>query len=288
MRKVLYLSVAVLALSLPASGSAASIQVTIKPAGFTPRIVTVNTGDTINWKNADNVNHQLVANNGAFASPIMKPGDWYHFTFNAAGKINYHDALHSSVTGTITVKGPPPSVSLAVSAPIVAYGGQTMLSGTVSNGKPNQTVYVIAQPYGSSVQQIAALGTGTGGAFSYMTTPTVLTNYYVKWGSANSATVVVQVRPQLTLTRQSRTRFYAKTNAGSHSLAGRSIYFQKHSPFGQWVTIAKLKLGPLGGRIFTVPHQKGTVYYRVYMTTNQAGLGYLDTWSNAAKVTFTK
>ena len=72
------------------------------------------------------------------------------------------------------------------------------------------------------------------------------------------------------------------------SLAGRSVYLQKHSPFGQWVTIAKLKLGPLGGRIFTIPHQKGTVYYRVYMTTNQAGLGYLDTWSNASKVTFTK
>ena len=288
MRKVLYLSVTVIALSLPASGSAATVQVTIKSGAFTPKIVTVNQGDTINWKNADKVNHQLVANNGAFASPIMRPGDWYHFTFNAAGKINYHDALHSSVTVTVNVKGPPPSVSLAVSAPIVAFGDQTTLSGTISNGKSNQTVYVNAQPYGSSVQQIATLVTGAGGTFTYPTLPTIFTNYSVKWGSTNSATVTVQVRPKLTLTRQSLTRFYAKTDAGSHSLAGRSVYFQKHSPFGQWVTLAKLKLGPLGGRIFAVPHQKGTVYYRVYRTTNQAGLGYLDTWSNASKVTFRK
>ena len=72
------------------------------------------------------------------------------------------------------------------------------------------------------------------------------------------------------------------------SYAGRHIYLQRRSPFGQWVTVEKLKLGPLGGRIFTAPHVKGTIAYRVYMTTNQSGLGYLDTWSNLVKVHYSR
>ena len=41
-------------------------------------------------------------------------------------------------------------------------------------------------------------------------------------------------------------------------------------------------------RTIKVPHVKGTTYYRVYMTTNQAGLGYLETWSTTARVHFSK
>jgi len=92
-------------------------------------------------------------------------------------------------------------------------------------------------------------------------------------------------RPKLTLTRTTATRLFAKLG-GTHSFAGRSIYLQRRSNFGQWVTVEKLKLGPLSGRIFTAPHKKGTFTYRVYMTTNQAGAGYLDTWSNSVKVRY--
>jgi hypothetical protein len=74
------------------------------------------------------------------------------------------------------------------------------------------------------------------------------------------------------------------TATASH--AGRFIYLQRRSAIGQWVTVEKLKLGPLSGRIFKAPHRKGTFIYRVYMTTNQAGTGYLDSWSNAVKVRF--
>ena len=40
------------------------------------------------------------------------------------------------------------------------------------------------------------------------------------------------------------------------------------------------------GRIVKIPHRKGTFSYRVFMTTNQAGTGYLDSSSNAVKVRF--
>ncbi len=285
MRKLLLPIVAMFVLALPASSVAATVAVKITANGFSPKTLTIDQGDVIKWTNADNVNHQLVANNGAFASPIMRPGQSYSFTFNTAGTIRYHDALHPTFTGTITIKGPPPSVTLGVSSPIVFYGDQTTISGAVSNGKANEAVLILAEPYAASVQQVATLMTGPSGTFTYTATPIFLTNYSAKWKTASSQTVTVQVRPKLTLSRTTSTRLYAKL-AGTRSFAGRSILLQRRSSFGQWVTVLKLKLGPLSGRIFKAPHRKGTFTYRVYMTTNQAGAGYLDTWSNSVRVRY--
>lgn len=285
MRKLLFPIAVVLGLALPAPGLAATVSVKITATGFSPKTVTVNQSDTVKWTNADKVNHQLVANNGAFASPIIRPGQAYSFTFTTAGTFHYHDALHPTLTGTVVVKGPPPSVTLAVNAPIVFYGDQTSISGTVSSGKADEAVLILAAPYGSSAQQLATLVTGAGGTFTFTTTPTILTNYTAKWKTASSQTVTVQVRPKLSLSRTTSTRLYAKIT-GTRSFAGRSIYLQRRSRFGQWVTVEKLKLGPLSGRIFKAPHRKGTFTYRVYMTTNQAGTGYLDTWSNSVRVRY--
>src|SRR5262249_29182561 len=200
-------------------------------------------------------NHQIVANNGAFASGTLRTAGTYSFTFNTAGGFSYHDALHPSMTGAVYVKGPPPSVTVGVSTPIITYGEQTTISGTVSNGKANEPVLVLAQPFGSSAQQVATLMTGAGGAFSYATAPTVYTTYSVHWKNATSQTVLVQVRPRLTLTRN-HTRLFAKV-AATPSFAGRTIYLQRRSKFGQWVTVERLKLGPNSGRSFKAPHVKG-------------------------------
>ena len=284
MRKLAFPIVAALALALPGAGLTATIAVKITATGFSPKTVTINQGDIVKWTNADKVNHQLVAGKGVFASPILKPGQTYSFTFNTAGGYAYHDALHPTLKGAVYVKGPPPSITLGVSAPIVTYGDTTTIGGAVSNQKAGESVVVLVQPYGSSPQQVTTLVTGTSGAFSYTVTPATYTTYSVKWKNAVSQPVVVQVRPRLTLSKIG-SRYVAKV-AGSHTFAGRSIYLQRHSQFGQWVTVSKLKLGPRSGRIFSMPHRKGRMVYRVYMTTNQAGVGYLDTWSNAVRVTY--
>ena len=41
-------------------------------SGFKPKSVTINQGDTVRWINTDKVNHQIVANKGAFASGILQ------------------------------------------------------------------------------------------------------------------------------------------------------------------------------------------------------------------------
>ena len=69
---------------------------------------------------------------------------------------------------------------------------------------------------------------------------------------------------------------YATVTAGK-SFEDRRIYLQRRTRFGQWVTVARFLLGPRSGRIFRKPSTPGT--YRVFITVNQAGSGYLEGWS---------
>ncbi len=283
MRKFIYAVVATLALALPVNGLAATIAVKINATAFSPKTVTINFGDTVKWTNADTVNRQLVADSGAFASPILKPGQSYSFTFKTPGTFNYHDALKPSVKGTITVKGPPPSVTLGAGSPILVYGQETTITGTVSNGQANESVVVNSRPYGSTtVQQVATVLTGAGGGFSVTVKPTILTTYTATWKTASSQEVSVQVRPKLSLLPY-ESRFRGSVT-GPVSYAGHSIYLQRRSPFGQWITVAQYKLGQLSGKIFSMPRLKGTFVYRVYLSVDQAGPGYLDGWSGTQKI----
>jgi plastocyanin len=284
MRKLFYAFAALFVLALPASASAATVAVNINPTAFTPKTVTINVGDTIKWTNADKVDRQLVADSGAFASPILKPNASYSFTFKTPGTFNYHDALKPTVKGTITVKGPPPSVTLGAGTPILVYGADTTITGTVSNGMANEPVVITSRPYGSTtVQQVAAVTTGQGGGFSVTVKPEILTTYTATWKTANSQDVSIQVRPKLSLVPYDN-RFRASVT-GPVSYAGHTIQLQRFSPFGQWITVAQYKLGQQSGKIFSMPRLKGTFKYRVYLSVNQAGPGYLDGWSGTQKIT---
>src|ERR671923_1220721 len=125
MRRLLLETAVVLALVFAApAATATTVTVQIKRTGFVPASVTINAGDSVTWHNADKVNHQVVANGGQFASPILSPGATYTHTFSGGGTFHYHDALHTALKGTIVVKGPPPQVTLVASSGAVKYGTQ--------------------------------------------------------------------------------------------------------------------------------------------------------------------
>jgi plastocyanin len=286
MRRLLIGLVGALALAGASPAAAATVNVRITKSGFSPSAVTINFGDTVSWRNADTTNHQIVADNGSFASPILAPGHTYSFTFRTAGTFRYHDAIKPTLRARITVRGPPPSLTLGATPPIVVSGTSATLTGTVSNGRAGENVTIYYQPYGQgSLIQLATVQTGTGGGYSYMTTPAIFTAFQAQWRSAKSAMVSVQVKPKVSFLPRGR-RFYAKVAAADHSFAGRFIYLQRRSPFGQWVTVAKLRLGPLSGRIFSISRRRGAGFdtYRVYLTVNQAGAGYLDGSSGTQKL----
>ena len=109
---------------------------------------------------------------GLFASAVLRPGQTYTRTFNQGGTYRYHDGLEPAERGTVVVKGPPPSVSIGATAPIVTYGTGIALAASSRRKLPNETVEIYAQPYGqASYALVATVLTGTGGVWSYATKP---------------------------------------------------------------------------------------------------------------------
>ena len=279
------LAAATLVLVLPASSSAATVTVKIVPGGtFSPAKVTIDSGDVVEWTNNTAVNRQIVGDEGNFASGTLKPGQSYSFTFKTAGTYAYHDGLHPSVKGTVVVQGPPPAVTLDVGSPIVTYGNSTTLTGKISTGASGESVTITSRPEGASAQQVTTATTGSEGSFSVTVKPTIQTDYTATWKSTQSQTASVQVRPRVRLTHYTSTRLFAKV-ASSISYQGHIVYLQRLSSVG-WVTVKRLTLGPSSGRIFTAPHIRGYRTYRVALTASQAGNGYMNSWSNAARVRY--
>src|SRR4051812_49579648 len=87
MRRAILLAVSMLALVLVAPASSATATVSIKRTGFVPASVTINQDDSVTWTNNDTIDHQVVANGGSFASPILKPGKSFTRTFRSGGGV---------------------------------------------------------------------------------------------------------------------------------------------------------------------------------------------------------
>jgi plastocyanin len=287
MRTLVFTAVTVLALAVagasrPAETATKTVRITA--SGFSPTSVTIKTGDAVRWTNNDTKNHQVVANNGTFASPTIAPGRSYTHTFNTAGTFRYHDALHPSLTGRVVVTGPPPAVSIGAAAPILLFGQSTHISGTISSKQAGQTVTVWAQPYGQgSAVQIASLLTTTGGAWDLVVRPTLLTTYEAHWKNAVSQKVSLQMRPNVLLTTGKR-YWYVKVKT-NHSLQGRKVYLQRFTRFQQWVKFKRVILNQSSGRLIAAPRFKpGRYTIRVFMSYNQAGAGYLDGYSRTVVI----
>jgi plastocyanin len=279
MRKLILMLAAVTALAIAGPAGAATKGINIYSTGFSPKSVTITEGDTVLWVNRDAANHQILADKGQFVSPILKKNQSFSYTFKAAGTYTYKDELHPKLAGTITVKGLPPSLTLAASAPIVTYGTQVTLTGVVSNHKAGESVTIYYQPYPQpNPIQRATLLTADGGTFSFIVAPQVLTNYQAAWMGAYATPTTVQVAPKLTLGRNNGWIIHA---AGGRSFAGKAVQLQRlNVATGQWVTLRKPLLSSKSSvKITNLKLPKGLNRLRVTMSVNQAGAGFLGTIS---------
>src|SRR5436305_5428894 len=129
MRKLILALAAVAALAVAGpAGAAVTKTVNIYGSAFSPKAVTITEGDTVTWVNKDNDNHQVYGLKGEFVSPILKPKQSFSFTFRAAGTYQYKDELHPKLTGTVTVKGAPPTLTLVASTPFSVAGDKVTLT----------------------------------------------------------------------------------------------------------------------------------------------------------------
>lgn len=284
MRRLLIALVTIGALTAATPARAATIDIRITRTGFEPAGVTIAARDTVRWTNRDSVNHQVVSDTGSFVSPILGPNKSFSFTFENAGTYRYRDALKPTLRAVVRVEGPPPSVTLAALTPVLVFGAETHLQGAVSSKQAGEAVTIQQAPFGQSgFAPLATATTGANGAFDFVVRPALLTVYVAQFKGASSGEVTVQVRPKISLLPGGRGWFLARVAAAS-SFAGRTVFLQRRSAFDQWVSVARFRLGLNSGKLFRIPNRPGESRYRIFMTINQAGPGYLESWSGTQTV----
>ena len=282
MRKLILVLAAVAALAVAGPAGAATKTINIYGSTFSPKSTTITEGDTVTWVNKDNTTHQVLADKGQFVSPILRTNQKYSFTFNASGTYTYKDELHPKLTGSITVKGLPATLTFAASSQYVVFGDKVTLSGVVSNHKGGEQVTIYYQPYPQpNLIQRATVLTAADGSFSFIVSPQIATNYQATWKGAYATPTSIQVQPKVTLGRNNGWIIHA---AAGVSFNGKAVQFQRLNALtGQWVTLKKVILNSKSSARVLYKLPKGLNQLRVTMSVNQAGAGFLGAISPIVK-----
>jgi plastocyanin len=292
MRKLLMIPLlaAVLAVGAPASMGAtqATKFVSITRTAFVPSSVAISTGDSVTWTNSDSLNHQVVSQSAGFASPILKPNDTFTWTFPTAGKFGYHDALSKQTgSGSVTVTNPPVNVtaSLSASATAIVYGVNSVtLSGQLSSKAGGQQVTLNEQAAGETqAKALTSTTTNANGEYSFTVSPTIRTAYSVEWHSgsnkAASSAVTINVHPRVGLGRIAHhgTHWTYRAKVTSDiSYQGHYVFFQRFSSaVGGWISLKRVFLGSTSSATFSVTMRPRVSKVRAFLTTAQAGDGYI-------------
>jgi plastocyanin len=287
MRRLLLLPLALVAALVVTTGAGADTKtVQITKNGFTPTATTINVGDSVTWKNADTVNHQVVADDGSFASPSLKPTESFTVTFQKAGKVNYRDSFATTHRGSVTATAaplPPANVNLSADSTTVLYGDSTSLSGQVTNNLTSEPVTLTSQPSGKGTQALAATTTQANGAFAFNVSPTIQTSYQAHWKTTNSPSVSVSVKPRVGFGRIGRLFNVKVTSDMNYS--GNYVLVQRKRPFGSWTTAKRVFLNDSSRMSFPLRLAKGRSFLRVVLPLGQAGTGYIGNISRQITVT---
>src|SRR4051812_42138258 len=157
------LSLVALALFAPTAGAQGeTVTVSIKNFAFDPPNATVAPGTTITWVNNDQVPHTVTANNGAFDSGTLQPGQSYSFKFDRPGTYAYHCNIHPDMSASVAVSGTSGSTSASPSGSTSASASPSA-SGSASASASGSAS---ASPSGSASPPASAPPTLTAGASS--------------------------------------------------------------------------------------------------------------------------
>ena len=82
-----------------------TVRVTVGDAGFDPAAVTVAPGTIVLWVNEGEGVHSATAADGAWASPLLAPGESYGRVFTDPGEVVVRCQLHPDEEGSLVVTG---------------------------------------------------------------------------------------------------------------------------------------------------------------------------------------
>ncbi len=88
---------------LLASFSVAAATVTIQNFTFTPAVITINLGDSVEWINQDAAPHSTTQDTNLWTHDLTN-GQSFNQEFTKPGTFNYHCRFHPTMTGAIKVR----------------------------------------------------------------------------------------------------------------------------------------------------------------------------------------
>jgi plastocyanin len=173
----------------------------ITRTGFTPTSISIKAGQRVRWVNRTAANHQVVADDSSFNSPVLAQGNAFGHSFTSGGTYRYHDGLQPSLNGAVVVTATTPeSITLAAGARVVTYGGSVVLSGQLANGTAGEKVTLTATPQaGHAGATSEPVTLAADGSFRVTVRPLVQTAYAVAAANSTSSPVVINVRPRVRL-----------------------------------------------------------------------------------------
>jgi LPXTG-motif cell wall-anchored protein len=133
--------------------ASATRTVAMRNIKFKPRNISIDPGDTVQWRNDDPERHNALGENGSFETPVIDEGQTSSHTFNRRGSYAYFCSLHAEMEGRITV-GASSGGGSGDSGGGSGGGG----SGTGATGDSGAT--------GSSTAGLSTGSTGTTGTTS--------------------------------------------------------------------------------------------------------------------------
>jgi plastocyanin len=71
---------------------------------FDPQTANAKVGEKVCWINDDDVQHDAVADGGAFKSALFGKGETFTTTLSKAGDVSYVCTVHPNMTATLKVK----------------------------------------------------------------------------------------------------------------------------------------------------------------------------------------
>jgi plastocyanin len=282
--------VALALLTIPSALSATTKNVDVTQAGFTPKTVTINFGDTVTWTNKDSGSHQVLADQLAFpTSPVLAQNQTYSYTFTKSGNFGYRDALNTNRRGTVVVRA---GVSIKTAPAVIKYGGTATLSGVVSNLAAGETVNVDAKQCGATTfTRLASVKSAANGAWTAPAKPVLNTVFRASWKNTNSADLTQSVSPGLALKRVRAHTYKASLTAGQ-ALTGKYVVLQRYAKAKRsWKTVKRVTLRTAKAGVAPTVVSSATIRLRIakgtrlrlLLTAGQAGACYAPTRSSTIR-----
>src|SRR5213078_3050904 len=176
------------------------------------------------------------------------------------------------VATPVAAADPSKSVTISASRLAVVYGQTVTLDGKISTPQSGQKVDVLARPFGlSTLSELS----------------TTETMYQARWTSETSPTVVVRVRPAITLAAvrfHGRVGTFVTSAIAAREFAGDFVLVQRLTSFGP-VTLKRVFLNSNSTARFNLRFRhRVRTNIRVVMPTVSAAPGYIAGFSRMLSI----